>query len=109
MKNQYFLLAVLFHFIAGCFSFLILDLWVMVLIYVGDLMGFINDPTLDEGLLLFFLLTALVASAIYFPIVVFTSIYLRSRLQITKARYLLIMFGIFLLSLVLTFCVVYQL
>lgn len=74
--------------------------WFMTVMYVGDAFGWIVDPTLDEGLLLPFLLLALAASGIYLPALVLANTSLRRKLDASRVRYFLFAAGMNVLGLV---------
>lgn len=87
--KKYYCYAGLFNYISGCLLFFVLSLWLMSFIYIAEALGWIMDPTLDEGLLSIFLILALTVSLIYFPALIVTNMKLSRKISLGDIQYAL--------------------
>jgi len=107
--KKYLWFAGLFNFVLGCLSFFVLALWFMSFMYIAEAFGWIIDPTLDEGLLLVFLFLSIVASGIYFPVLISINIKLWKKVNIRNLNYILFNSGILIIGLSSFFFLIYSL
>lgn len=98
MKTLYVLISGLFNFIFGFLFFFVGASWLMTYIYIGESLGWIIDPTLDEGLLVVFMILSIVSSAIYFPTLIFVNKNFWTKLQMKKLNFITFMSIIFILG-----------
>lgn len=108
MKTLYILMAGLFNFVFGFLLYFVFILWFMSFLYIADAFGWVIDPTLDEGLLLFFLLLAITASGIYFPILILVNSFFRKKIDIKKLHYVLLNSSILIIGLLLFSGLIYS-
>lgn len=96
--KKYYWYAGLLNFISGCLLFFVLSLWLMSFIYIADALGWIMDPTLDEGLLSIFLILALSVSFLYFPVLILTNMKLSRKVNLNDIHYALLAVAILVLG-----------
>ena len=105
--KKYYCYVGLLNFISGCLLFFVLSLWLMSFIYIADALGWILDPTLDEGLLSIFLMLALSASLLYFPVLILTNMKLSRKVNLSDIYYALLAVTLLILGFTSFFSILY--
>ncbi len=97
MKKYYCFIA-FFNFILGYILFYVLIPWVINFIYIAKSFGWIIDPTLDDGLLLPFLILGTFTSGLYFFILISINIILWKKVSMKKSQYVFFILVLFILG-----------
>ena len=70
----------------------------MTFMYIAEPLGWIIDPTLDEGLLGAFMILSIAASVVYFPTLIFVNKLFWTKLQMEKLNFFTLISIFFILG-----------